>query len=81
VVHLHYLTDACDWYIVELDEDRRYAYGYVNLGDPQNAEWGDIDLSELRQLLVPRPEGDAVVVRRDLDWTPIPFAETIEDSR
>ncbi len=56
----------------ELSEDRRTAFGYVNLGDPQNAEWGYMDLNELRDLLV-HVRGMPLYVERDLHWTPKPL--------
>ena len=65
-LHLHYFVGTCDWYVAELDGDRRIAFGYVNLGDDQNAEWGYMDLTEMRDIVV----RDLLVVERDLDWTP-----------
>ncbi|WP_248582008.1 DUF2958 domain-containing protein [Nocardioides sp. InS609-2] len=79
-VHLHYFVGACDWYIAELGEDRRIAFGYVNMGDPQNAEWGYIDLVELRQIVVDTRHGFSVVVERDLHWTPTVFGD-VNDRR
>ena len=78
IVHLHFFVGACDWYVAELDEDRRIAFGYANLGDPQCAEWGYIDLNELRDLAVRHPVGFPLVVERDLHWTPRPFSEIKE---
>ena len=75
IVHLHYFVGACDWYIAELDAEHRVAFGYANLGDPQNAEWGYIDLNELRDLLASTPQGLPLVVERDLHWTSRPFSE------
>ncbi|MCX6399245.1 MAG: DUF2958 domain-containing protein [Propionibacteriales bacterium] len=76
IIHLHYFVGACDWWIAELDADRRIAFGYANLGDPHGAEWGYTDLHELRALLV-RPQGIARWVERDLSWTPRPFAQVV----
>ena len=78
VIHLHYFVGACDWYIAELDAEHRVAFGYANLGDPQNAEWGYIDLNELRDLTARHPVGFPVVVERDLRWTPRRFSEIKE---
>jgi len=69
LLHLHYFVGACDWYVAELDGDHRIAFGYVNLGDDQNAEWGYMDLTELRGIVV----HDRLVVERDLDWAPTRF--------
>lgn len=75
IVHLHYFVGGCDWYVMELDEDRRRAFGYVNLNDEQNAELGYFDMFELKSLLV-ASHGYPVVVERDLGWTPRMFSET-----
>lgn len=77
-IHLHYFVGACDWYVAELGEDRRLAFGYVNMGDPQNAEWGYIDLVELRKIVVTHTTGLPLIVERDLDWTPTLFADVME---
>jgi len=56
IVHLHYFKNSCDWYIIEKDmgspDDietgvQLQAYGFANLGDPQNAELGYISIQEL----------------------------------
>ena len=72
VVHLHYFTGACDWWVVELDPAERLAFGYVCLGGPQMAEWGYIALDELAEIFrLP------IIVERDLGWTPRPAGEVI----
>jgi Protein of unknown function (DUF2958) len=70
LLHLHFFVGACDWYVAELDGDHRIAFGYVNLGDDQNAEWGYMDLTEMRGIVVRHPSGLPLIVERDLDWTP-----------
>ena len=70
IIHLHFFIGACDWYVAELDDDKWEAFGYANLGDPQNAEWGYFSLPELEAVVV----GPGFVVERDLDWTPRPFS-------
>lgn len=52
IVHLHYFTGGCDWWITEKDVDddgegQVQAFGYACLGDPQNAELGYISIKEL----------------------------------
>lgn len=74
LVHLHYFVGGCDWYVMEVDRERRLAFGWVDLGDPQNAELGYFDLEELRRLMV-TPHGYPLVVERDLHWTPRPFGD------
>lgn len=70
-IHLHYFIGGCDWYIAELDTIEWRAFGYVDLGDPQNAEWGYIDLQELEAVWI----GPGFVVERDLGWSATPFGE------
>lgn len=74
-VWLHYFVGACDWWICELGEDRRIAFGFVNMGDRQNAEWGYTDLVELRKVAVPHSSGLVLVVERDLLWKPTRFGD------
>lgn len=47
---IHYFLGNSDWYISEIDEDN-IAFGYAVLnGDTETAEFGEIDLNELRSL-------------------------------
>lgn len=71
VVHLHYFTGGCDWWITEKDidtdgEGQVQAFGYADLGDPQNAELGYISIDELCQQRT---------MNVDLYWTPITLRE------
>jgi hypothetical protein len=90
-IWLHYFAGACNWYVAELSEAGDIAFGYANLGDPVNAEWGYIHLPELAELHLGgdvhevRVMGDdepvrllvrpPVVVERDLYWTARPWRE------
>lgn len=53
VVHLHYFSGRCDWWVLELDQAGRLAFGFACLGDPAMAEWGYINLHELAEMLGP----------------------------
>lgn len=76
VVHLHYFVGSCDWFVMELDrEELRIAFGWVDLGDPQNAELGYFDLEELAQVEVQHPSGLVLRVERDLHWQPVRFGD------
>jgi hypothetical protein len=66
VIHLHFFVGGCDWYVAELDDDEWLAFGYVNLGDSQNAEWGYFSLVELESVVIE----PGYVIERDLDWAP-----------
>jgi hypothetical protein len=66
MLHLHYFTGGCDWWIAEYDPATGLAFGYACLGDPNCAEWGHLALVELEQV---RVRGGLLIVERDLHWT------------
>ena len=47
-VYLHFFTQSCDWYACEYDPHEHLFWGFVNLGDDRNAEWGYFSFEELR---------------------------------
>ena len=57
------------WLIAELDLKKGIAFGYANLNDDQNAEWGYIDLGELRR-------NGAVQVE---NWKPVKYKDIAKD--
>jgi hypothetical protein len=65
----HFFIGGFDWYIAESD-DKGLMFGFVNLNDPQMAEWGYVSLNELKEIKVAPFEVD-----RDLHWTPKKFSE------
>jgi hypothetical protein len=80
LVYLHYFSGSFDWWILEKDADdpddaenstpsQSQAYGFVNLGDPQNAECGYISLPEILS---------SSRVELDLYWQPIPLSKVKE---
>lgn len=83
IVHLHYVSPGGEWWIVERDRITNLGFGYACLNDPQNAEWGYVDLTELEALTITvalatptgRPWPVDVVVDRDREWTPRPVCE------
>ena len=62
IVYMHFFLGSADWYIVEYDGDDLF-FGFVNLGDPQNAEWGYVSFKELKGVRVGPFEVD-----NDLYW-------------
>ncbi len=47
---MHFFIGNCHWYIAEYDgEDIFFGYAILN-GDIQNAEWGYISFSELKEI-------------------------------
>jgi len=56
------------WLIAEVDEKKQIAFGYANLNNDQNAEWGYIDLQELKR----------VGAMLDKDWKPCLFPEALK---
>lgn len=66
---MHFFIGGCDWYVVEFDGKDTF-FGFANLNDPMNAEWGYFTLSELGGIKVRGLEVD-----RDLHWQPRRFSE------
>jgi hypothetical protein len=84
VVRAHWFAGPCDWYAFEVDPTELLAFGWVNLGDHQNAEMGYFDLKDLGTLLVRQRFhiGETIKtiglpVERDLDWTPTRFGNLL----
>lgn len=89
---LHYFTAAADWWLAELDPEQWLGFGFANLGDRANAEWGYISLIELGELYLPGamwtqdlPDGGTrvhiaptTVVERDLYWQPTLAADVLK---
>ena len=73
VVWLRFFAGPADWYLMELDREEALAFGWVDLGDPQNAELGYFSLQELADLEARTRQGFTVVVERDLYWEPMTF--------
>lgn len=79
-----FMAPAFDWYVAEYDRDDTF-WGFVNLNDPQNAEWGPFTLSELREVKASAPLINALTrekiadipieIEWDEHWTPKPFRE------
>lgn len=70
IIHLHFFIGGCHWYIAEYEPKHRIFFGFANLGDPQNAEWGDIPFDELADINI-----RGFQVDRDLDWQPRRFGD------
>lgn len=71
IAQLHYFRGESDWYIIEKDsEDRQLqAFGYVILnGDEQNAEFGYINIEEVKKY-----------AELDLYWTPVKMGTLLSD--
>lgn len=50
IIHLHFFTAGCDWYISEFDgEDLFWGFAILNT-DYEMAEWGYISFSELKSI-------------------------------
>lgn len=59
---LHFFIGGCDWYVAEFDGKDTF-FGFVNLNDPQNAEWGYFTLGELDAIKL-----NGLEVDNDLHW-------------
>lgn len=79
VIHLHYFTGSCDWWIAELDPETGEAFGFACLnGDRDTAEWGYASLPELEAVCVRKPMDLPgafydIVVERDCHFYSDPF--------
>lgn len=52
IVYLHFFVAGCDWFIVEYDgEDTFFGYAILN-ADLQNAEFGNIPFSQLKDIKI-----------------------------
>lgn len=47
VMYLHYFYGGADWYISEWQKEDDIFFGFANLGDDINAEWGSVFRKEL----------------------------------
>lgn len=84
IIRGHFFLGPYDWYVAEFDGEDLF-FGFVNLNDPDMAEWGYFSLSELRQLsgtvrLVDAATGKpiargSVPVEWDEHWHPRPFRD------
>ena len=71
LIHLHFFMGGCSWYVAEFDGEDTF-FGYVNLNNPQNGEWGYFSLEELEEIKIHNIEIDT-----DLDWRPRRFSEIV----
>lgn len=60
------------WYIAELDPETGVAFGFCNLGNDEDAEWGYVSLLELESLSA---HGGLLIIERDLHFEPTRFAD------
>ena len=67
IIHMHFFfIGGFDWYIAEYDGDDLF-FGFTNLNDHPNAEWGYIAFSELKSLNI-----SGIEIDFDLYWKPVP---------
>ena len=85
IIHMHFFIGNCNWYVAEYDGENLF-FGYVNLDDPINAEWGYFSLTELRELCVGvtlqlEAEGESTAfeigheIEWDQHWQPVRFID------
>lgn len=69
VIYQVYTLHSCKffWMVAELNVDENLAFGFANLNDDSNAEWGYISISEIMDC-------GAILER---DWTPCKFSEAM----
>ncbi|MEV6922957.1 UvrD-helicase domain-containing protein [Dactylosporangium sp. NPDC051485] len=66
VLHVHYFGGSTDVWLAEYDPGTGEGFGYINLGDPADAEWGYVSLPELEAI-----NRGLTIIERDLHWTPV----------
>ena len=66
IIHMHFFIAGCDWYIAEFDGEDLF-WGFANLNDELNAEWGYVSFNELKSLEIGGIEIDC-----DLYWKIVP---------
>ena len=81
IVHARYFTRGGigEWWVFELEhtseDTQMLAFGFADLG---YCEAGYFDLVALESLLIERPFGEpAIIIERDLSWTPRPWSEVL----
>ena len=63
-IYLHFfIGTGCDWYVAEFDYEDTF-FGYANLNDDLNAEWGYILFSELKSIKLK----NGFEIEYDLNW-------------
>ena len=62
LIYLHFFIGGCDWYVCEFDGQDTF-WGYANLNDDLNAEWGYVSFSELKSLSI-----NGIEIDCDLYW-------------
>ena len=84
MIHLHFFIGGCDWYIAEYDgEDLFWGFAILN-SDLQNAEWGYISFTELKEIKISgwleidcetdeawrvKPASEVEAIRRAQGWS------------
>lgn len=78
-VYIHYFIPLLnwDWWICEYDKEEKLFFGYANLNDPQNAEWGYVSLTELEDISEAYP---ACQVERELNFQPTIISQIQHES-
>lgn len=72
IIYMHFFLGSADWYVAEFDGQDTF-FGFVNLGDPMNAEWGTFSLQELDEINI-----GGIEVDRELHWQPTKFSEIVK---
>lgn len=72
VIYAKFFGGPMTWLIAELDPVSGIAFGFCNLGNDEDAEWGYVSLLELESLSA---HGGLVIIERDLHFEPARFAD------
>ena len=62
------------WFLTAYEPEQNLAFGYVNLNDPQMAEFGYISIQEIEEIKLPFGMG----IERDRGFSKTPLNEVID---
>ena len=72
VIHAKFFGGSATWYVAELDPESGVAFGFCNLGNDEDAEWGYTSLLELESLSA---HGGLLIIERDCFFEPTRFGD------
>ena len=70
ILHLHYFGGSTDVWLAEYDPATGEGFGYVKVGNSDDAEWGYVSLPELERI-----NHGLVIIERDLHWSALPASQ------
>ena len=88
LIYCHLFGIIGDWYLSELSEDKKTAFGYKHICAedawetekimPNCSEWGEISIQDLQELVnnsFIKEKDIRFLIARDLSWSPTKFSD------